>query len=199
MTVPFGAGKPDVLDFLFQRDAPAVFDAVLELGDDFDEIARGPLAVVVDQVGVIVGDANVARTHTLRARLFEKPRGWNLAFDDHVGGDLADDARRQVGEKEVLEDAAGAFHGGRVFPVADVEDAVRGFAQRGGVAGIHGEVGGKDDPFFVPLENAFAVVEFALGVGEFARRDAVEEVHARDTLRDGVAVGAGVAVDGRAG
>src|SRR5262249_52547847 len=102
---------------------------------------------------MVISDVDVARPHTLRADLFQKPCRRDLAFDDDLRRNLTGDRRRQLSEQKVLEDAAGALHGWRILPVPDRQDVVCGRAQLGSVTGAHFEIGLKDYPFLVALEN----------------------------------------------
>ena len=74
---------------------------------------------------MVVGDVDVTLLHALGAHLFEEPGGGNLPFDHDAGRHLFGDVPGKAGEKVVLEDAAGALHGGRVFFVPNGEDSVR--------------------------------------------------------------------------
>ena len=102
---------------------------------------------------------------------------------------------RQFAEEKILEDAAGALHGGRKFFVAHLENAGRGLFECGGGGGVEGEFDLENDPVFAALEDALAIAEIALRVVENAHGGAIEEAHGGDAFGDGMAVGAGVAVD----
>src|SRR5579885_3892872 len=73
----------DVLHFFFELDAEPVEAALLQVLDDGTQFGSGAAAGVVDEVGVIVGHANPAALHALRANLFQKIRRRHLAFAHH--------------------------------------------------------------------------------------------------------------------
>src|ERR1035438_3257515 len=50
--------KSHILDFFFQCQSETVLDARLQIGNDFAQLLRSALTLVVDQVGVILGHAN---------------------------------------------------------------------------------------------------------------------------------------------
>src|SRR6202021_3473564 len=67
-----------------------------------------------------------------------------------------------------------------------------------GGGGLEPQVRGKNNPVLVPFEDAFAIADSAGGIIEDAHGAAVVKSHAYHTLRDGMAVCAGVAVHGGA-
>src|ERR1035438_4793474 len=53
--------KPYILNFLFQCQSESVLHARLQIGDNFAQLACRTLTLVVDQVGVILGQARPAQ------------------------------------------------------------------------------------------------------------------------------------------
>ncbi len=103
--------------------------------------------------------------------------------------------RRDLVEVKVLEDAASAFHSGRVFLVTNAADFGCGVLERGSIAGTEAQTGGEDHPLFVALENAFAISEVALLVAE--RHEAITggDRYRFDNFLYRTSVGSGIAVD----
>src|SRR5215831_5553673 len=111
--------KSDVLHFFLEVEAEAVVNAALQVVDDFAELPRSALPGVVDEIRVVIGDADIAVGHALRANLLQEVRRWHLALDDHALRHVCLDRPGQFVKEQVLEDRPGALHGGRVLPVAD--------------------------------------------------------------------------------
>ncbi len=184
-----------VLHLFFQLDAEPGTDAGFQFLDQGAEIGGGAGAGVVEEVGVVGGHMDVATPHALGAHLVQEPGSRDLALAHRRWRNPIGRAGRQVAQQEVLENAAGALHRDRKFLVAHGEDIVRRTAQPGRVGWLEQELGGEDDPLLVTFENAFAIEKLALRVVEDAAAFAIEEAHLQHAFGNGMAVGAGVAVD----
>ena len=126
--------EADVLDFFFHFEPETVAHAVLEVIDHFPDLQRGALARVVDEVRVIVRDLDVAVSNAFRSDLFQKICRWDLSFAYDLRIIVALNGFGKVDEEQVLENAARAFHLGRVLGVADGENLIGLLAEGGGIA-----------------------------------------------------------------
>src|SRR5690349_17167243 len=151
-----------VLHLFFQVEAEAIAHAGFEIADQRAEVGCGAVSCVVDEIGVIRGNVNVAALDALGPYLFEEPGGGHLAFSHGRRGNLRSDGGWQVLQQQVLENATGALHRHREFLVANLDDVARNFAQLAGIGCVQQQLRREDDPFLVPLENALAIVELAL-------------------------------------
>src|ERR1035438_10542858 len=88
---------------------------LLQIGDNFAQLACRTLTLVVDQVGVILGHANPAVSDSLGAHLLQKICGRHLAFPDYTLRHLPLHRFRKLREDQILKDAAGALHSGGGF------------------------------------------------------------------------------------
>ena len=68
--------------------------ARFQIGDQRAQVGRRPGAGIVEQVGVVSGDVNVAAHHPLGAHFFEKVSGRHLAFANDARGHALGDAHR---------------------------------------------------------------------------------------------------------
>src|ERR1039457_3944682 len=107
--------KSHILDFFFQCQSETVLDARLQIGDDFAQLLRRTLTLVVDQVGVILRHANAAVSDSLGAHLLQKICGRHLPFPDYTLRPLPLHGFRKLRQDQVLKYAAGALHGGGIF------------------------------------------------------------------------------------
>src|SRR5205823_4349850 len=74
--------EPDVLHLFFQIEPEAVTHALLQFFNYGNQIGRGARPVVVNQIGMVRRDLDVAAPNSLRSCLFEKPSGRNLPVAD---------------------------------------------------------------------------------------------------------------------
>ena len=144
---------------------------------------------------MIVRDANIARTHAFGAHLFEKPCRWHFAFYGYAGRQFGSHARRQFSQQVVLKNTAGAFHGGRVFAIACIENMIRFRAHCPRVTRLHCEFGREDDPRLIAFENAVTIAELTAGVVDFAYGLTVKKTHGGNAFHQGMTIGTGIAVD----
>ena len=155
---------------------------IFEGGDEGEEIGGGAGAGVVDEVGVVVGNADPAGLHAARTDLFQEPTGGDFTFDDLFRRDGRAGLFREVLQQEVLEDAAGAGHGGWEFCISRGADVFRLFLKDLLISRFAAELGGENLQGLVFLEAGVAVTETALLVGPDADGGAVEKLDGFELL-----------------
>src|SRR5690242_20275277 len=190
--------EPDVLHLFFQIEPEAVTHTLLQFFNYGYQIGRGATPIVVNQIGVIRGDLHVAAPDSLRSCLFEKPSGRNLAVADEIARNLRLYAQRKTSQKNILEDASGAAHRGRVLDIADATNLRRSFGQALGMAFRELKIHGENDPFFAIFEDTVAIAEAALFDANCTHTFAVSDAHLLDQFINRTAVGAGVTINGAA-
>src|SRR3974377_1696593 len=88
-----------------------VAHARFEFGDQRAEVGGSACPSIVDKVGVISCDMDIAELHSLGSCLFEKPGGGHLALADGRSRDLGGDFGSEFRQQQILENAAGALPG----------------------------------------------------------------------------------------
>ena len=131
----------------------------------------------------------------MRAHLFQEPGGRNLAFAHHRGGHRAATAGGSSRSRKFLKMLPAHFIVGGNFSFRTLRMSAEISSQFGGTGRLERQFHPEDDPLLVAFEDALAIAEIALRVIEIADPFAIEKADARDAFRDGVPVGAGVAID----
>src|SRR5215470_10712016 len=130
---------------------------------------------VINQVGMVVGDADWTVLHSLCAYLLQEIRGRDLTLADERFRNSLPQCFRQLSDQEVFENTASAAHRGGIFLIANRENTLRGRAQLSGIGAIKSQRGGYDDPILVLFEDTLAIAELAGSVADLFEIISVEE------------------------
>src|SRR3954447_5127755 len=186
--------EPNVLDFFFYLEGKSLANPLFEILNHSYEIGRPAVAVVVDQIRVILRDLDIAPADSLCSHLLQKKCRRHLAFANQVRRDQCLRFGRQISEEYILEDTAGTLHGWRVFGVADRSDLGGGRRKCIPVAPLELEFGGENHPLFVVFKPAVPVGEPALCVVEARFASVPGEIDTRYQFVHRVPVSPGVPV-----
>src|SRR5262249_8224360 len=169
-----------------------------QLLNQLAQIAGRAASRVVDQVGMVAGDANVSARHALSPHLLQEIGRRRLPLTDDSGRRLRRHVLRELGNQKILENPSCALHRSRELLIANLEDVVRYPPEALGIGRLQDQLGGKYDPLLVVFEDALAIAEIALFVVEHTNPAVIEEADIANALGEGVAISAGITVNGGA-